>query len=107
MVIGKSQEYMRGRTADATAAIVDATDQTEELATAEEILKAAQDALKQSMSELNLFISGPVKKENQNYIDKQVEISDKLSEVTARIDELNGKKYLTKQQKEELAHAQG
>jgi hypothetical protein len=72
----------------------------EELALAAEESAARVDA---AMSKLSFAMSGKVTKENEDYLETQANVTGKMEEDMAKIQELMSKTYLTGDQKQELA----
>ncbi len=66
-------------------------------------LKDEEERLNQAMSDLATFVAGPLREENATFIGQQDELVKKTDELQAKIDVLAKKKYLTKEQKEDLA----
>lgn len=63
------------------------------------------DSLNQAMGQLRDLIGGSLSSDYEDFSDEQGELGIRIREVQDRILELNGKKYLTVAQKEELADA--
>jgi hypothetical protein len=74
-------------------------------ATATDELTTAQVDLKQQMSDLSLFIQGPLGKEYDTFTQKQSDLTIEIEETQARIIELEGLEYITEEQKSELETA--
>jgi hypothetical protein len=71
-----------------------------------ERLKLEQQALKDSLDELRLFISGPVGSELDSFNEKQGDLTQEVGELGSKIAELTGLSYLNKKQEEELGKLQ-
>jgi predicted nucleic acid-binding Zn-ribbon protein len=69
------------------------------------IAEEATRNLKQEMSDLSLFIQGPLGKEYEKFTETQSELTEEIEETQKQIDELEKKDYLTKEQKKELEEA--
>jgi len=60
-----------------------------------------------TMDELKLFMAGPMGNEIYNFNQKQEDLAEKAANIQKEIDELATKKYLSTEQREELAALQG
>jgi tape measure domain-containing protein len=78
------------------------TEQEQAAANAAAELAAKQDLYKQGLDELKYIMSGAVTNEFTSYNQKVQDAKDKLAEVNAKIDELEGKWYLTPDQQTQL-----
>lgn len=76
---------------------------------AEAAAEAAKETadLKSKLDELKLFMAGPLGKEIENFNKKQGDLRDKQQEIIDKIHELNGKSYLTGEQRQELEDLKG
>ena len=63
----------------------------EELKIAAQEAKEAQDNLKSSLDDLNSFVAGPLREENENYEEKLGDLKDKYAEMGVKIDETKAK----------------
>lgn len=59
--------------------------------------------LKQAYDDFSLAIDGPIGEAIDTFNEKQVELRDRARDITRRIEELEGRRWLTSAQKEELA----
>lgn len=78
-----------------------------EAAHATEEVTDKTERLNQKMDDLRTFIGGQLGPEVDGFNDKQDDLKGKMGEVQQKIDELNAKKYLTPEQKEELETLKG
>jgi hypothetical protein len=69
--------------------------------------KEAQAKLKLEMSDLKLFVAGPLGKEYENFKLKQKDLKENAEELRAKIAELGGEEYMTPQQSEEIDTLRG
>ncbi len=100
--LGEQVQLADGKVVSWTVAMQAAKDitnaQTEALDTNTEAMKGFQ----YSAEELQLFIKGPLGKEFDNFIDKQTDLRQQADELRGKIDELNGKPWLTAEQRQQL-----
>ena len=80
---------------------------TDKLKLAEEELILAQKELNQQMSDLDNLINGRLGPEIENFTEDQEKLREKMGEVQAKIDKLNGMEYLTDEQGAELDDLHG
>jgi len=90
-----STEAQTKATHGAIEKLLSAKDATEDLGTAVE-------ATKESMEKYKALLAGELGKENENYRKAVEDLKNEAGELRDRIGELGSKKYLTKDQKEEL-----
>lgn len=95
LAYGESLDESERATRRLTAGVQDSA---QPLKTNKEIL----DANKAAISGLNDVIRGSVGNELKSFAEKQTELKDKAQELGDKIDKLEGKRYLTPTQKEEL-----
>lgn len=92
------------RTMQESAPVIDEAAAAQERMKKEaEALRLEEERLNQAMSDLATFVAGPLREENESYLEQQGELTKKADELKGKIEELEKKKYLTKAQKEELA----
>ena len=70
----------------------------------ENIEEATRD-YKQELSDLQLFVSGPLGKEYERFEEKQEDLREEMQKVQDEIDELNGMEHLTDEQRQDLEDA--
>ncbi len=71
------------------------------------VLEKSQEALKSEMSELKLFMDGPLGESNKKFADDQSDLKQKAADLTTQIGELEAKPYLTTEQKDNLTALKG
>lgn len=79
----------------------------QEFAQAETDAADAADDLKARFDGLQTLLAGPVGNEYDDFIDRQRDLRDRMGEVQGKIDELNGKEWLTDAQEQELTDLKG
>ncbi len=92
------------RTMQESAPVIDEAAAAQERMKKEaEALRLEEERLNQAMSDLATFVAGPLREENESYLEQQGELTKKADELKGKIEQLEKKNYLTKAQKEELA----
>ncbi len=72
--------------------------------TATENIEEATRKYKQELSDLKLFIQGPLGKAYENFAEKQKDLGEQAEELRAKIAELGGEVYLTHEQEEQIGN---